>query len=113
MDYVAGRNLADKLDDLRLANVEGEGVAIGTLGTATEKGYVAECAMLVAEVASALAVAHQNQVVHRDLKPRNLIIDDRRQIRLFDFGQAKSLDASRESLSMSGELTGTSHYMSL
>ena len=112
MDYVAGRNLADKLDDLRLANVEGEGVAIGTLGTATEKGYVAECAMLVAEVASALAVAHQNQVVHRDLKPRNLMIDDRRQIRLLDFGLAKSLDASRESLSMSGELTGTSHYMS-
>ncbi|MFT4511932.1 MAG: serine/threonine protein kinase/WD40 repeat protein [Planctomycetota bacterium] len=112
MDYVAGRNLADMLDDLRLANREGEGVAIGTLGLASEKGYVAECAMLVAEVASALAVAHQNQVVHRDLKPRNLMIDDRRQVRLLDFGLAKSLDATRESLSMSGEITGTAHYMS-
>ncbi|MGK0153996.1 MAG: serine/threonine protein kinase, partial [Neolewinella sp.] len=112
MDFVAGRNLADMLDDLRLANREGEGVAVGTLGLATEKGYVAECAMLVAEVASALAVAHQNQVVHRDLKPRNLMIDDRRQVRLLDFGLAKSLDATRESLSMSGEITGTAHYMS-
>lgn len=112
MDFVAGRNLADMLDDLRLANREGEGVAVGTLGIAPEKGYVAECAMLVAEVASALAVAHQNQVVHRDLKPRNLMIDDRRQVRLLDFGLAKSLDATRESLSMSGEITGTAHYMS-
>lgn len=112
MDFVAGRNLADMLDDLRLANREGEGVAVGTLGLAPAKGYVAECAMLVAEVASALAVAHQNQVVHRDLKPRNLMIDDRRQVRLLDFGLAKSLDATRESLSMSGEITGTAHYMS-
>ncbi|HIE70915.1 MAG TPA: serine/threonine protein kinase, partial [Planctomycetes bacterium] len=112
MDYVAGRNLADMLDDLRLANNEGEGVAVGTLGIASEKGYVAECAILVAEVASALAVAHHNQIVHRDLKPRNLMIDDRRQVRLLDFGLAKSLDATRESLSMSGEITGTAHYMS-
>ena len=112
MDYVAGRNLADMLGDLRLANTEDGGVEIGTLGIATGKGYVAECAMLVAEVASALAVAHQNQVVHRDLKPRNLMIDDRRQVRLLDFGLAKSPDATRESVSMSGELTGTWHYMS-
>ena len=112
MDFVAGRNLADMLDDLRLANREGEGVTVGTLGIAPEKGYVAECAMLVAEIASALAVAHQHQVVHRDLKPRNLMIDDRRQVRLLDFGLAKSLDATRESLSMSGEITGTAHYMS-
>ena len=112
MDYVAGRNLADMLDDLRLANREGEGVAVGTLGIASEKGYVAECAMLVAQVASALATAHHNQVVHRDLKPRNLMIDERRQVRLLDFGLAKSLDATRESISMSGEITGTAHYMS-
>ena len=112
MDFVAGRNLADMLGDLRLANPDGDGVTVGTLGLAPEKGYVAECAMLVAEVASALAVAHHNQVVHRDLKPHNLMIDDRRQVRLLDFGLAKSLDATRESLSMSGEITGTAHYMS-
>jgi serine/threonine protein kinase/WD40 repeat protein len=112
MDYVAGRNLADMLDDLRLRNREGEGVHDGSLGIAPEKGYVAECAMLAAQVASALAAAHHNQVVHRDLKPRNLMLDDRRQVRLLDFGLAKSLDATRESLSMSGEITGTAHYMS-
>jgi eukaryotic-like serine/threonine-protein kinase len=110
MDYVAGRNLADILDDLRLANGNGATTVEGTLGLAPEKGYVAECAMFAAHLASALAVAHQHQVVHRDLKPRNLMLDDRRQVRLLDFGLAKSLGEG--SISMSGEITGTAHYLS-
>ncbi|MBL8756001.1 MAG: protein kinase, partial [Planctomycetes bacterium] len=110
MDYVAGRNLADILDDLRLANGDSPTSIEGTLGLAPEKGYVAECAMFVAELASALAVAHAATVVHRDLKPRNLMLDDRRQVRLLDFGLAKSLGEG--SISMSGEITGTAHYMS-
>ncbi len=110
MDYVAGRNLADILDDLRLANGDAQNSIEGSLGLAKEKGYVAECAMFVAQLASALAVAHQANVVHRDLKPRNLMLDDRRQVRLLDFGLAKSLGEG--SISMSGEITGTAHYMS-
>ncbi len=110
MDFVAGRNLGDILDDLRLANGDDHTTVEGTLGLAPEKGYVAECAMFVAQLASALAVAHQAKVVHRDLKPRNLMLDDRRQVRLLDFGLAKSLGEG--SISMSGEITGTAHYMS-
>lgn len=112
MDYVAGRNLADILDDLRLANSDGQGVVIGTLGIASHHSYVAECAMLVSQIASALAAAHHSQIVHRDLKPRNLMIDERQQVRLLDFGLAKSLDATRQSISMPGEINGTAHYMS-
>lgn len=108
MDYVAGRNLGDIVDDLRLA--VGNGPVDGAIGVAPGSSYAAECAVLVAQVAAALAVAHQEGIAHRDLKPRNLMLDEHRQVRLLDFGLAKSLDA--ESLSMSGDLTGTAHYMS-
>ncbi|MCR9245660.1 MAG: protein kinase [bacterium] len=110
MDFIAGRNLADILDDLRLANGSEPTSIEGTLGLEPEKGYVAECAMLVAQIASALSAAHAQGVMHRDLKPRNLMIDERRQSRLLDFGLSKSLGDG--SLSMSGEITGTVHYMS-
>ena len=75
MDYVAGRNLADMLDDLRLQNgapstdepeaakKRGPLAVEGTLGLAPEKGYVAECAMFVAQLASGLAAAHQAGIV--------------------------------------------------
>ncbi|MCA8973537.1 MAG: serine/threonine protein kinase [Planctomycetes bacterium] len=110
MDYIAGRNLGDILDDLRLANGPDPSSIDGTLGIEPDKGYVAECALFCAQLGSALASAHAQGVVHRDLKPRNLMIDDRRQARLLDFGLSKSLEDG--SISMSGEITGTVHYMS-
>jgi serine/threonine protein kinase/WD40 repeat protein len=110
MDFVAGRNLGDLLDDLRLRAGPDGAPANEPLGLAPEKGYVAECAMFAAQLASGLAAAHQAGVVHRDLKPRNLMLDDRRQVRLLDFGLAKSLDDG--SISISGEIAGTPHYMS-
>lgn len=108
MDYVAGRSLGDILDDLRLQ--QGKGPIEAALGIAPGSGHAAECAVLAAQVAAALAVAHRAGIAHRDLKPRNLMLDDNRQVRLLDFGLAKSLDA--ESLSLSGDFTGTVHYMS-
>ncbi|MFN9844410.1 MAG: WD40 repeat domain-containing serine/threonine protein kinase [Planctomycetota bacterium] len=110
MDYVAGRNLGDILDDLRLCNAGDGAPSEGTLGLAPDKGYVGECALFAAELAAGLAAAHAVGVVHRDLKPRNLMLDERRQVRLLDFGLAKSVDDG--SISISGEMTGTPHYMS-
>ncbi|HLQ38100.1 MAG TPA: protein kinase [Planctomycetota bacterium] len=110
MDYVAGRNLADLLDDLRLLHGAEPGPVEGTLGVQPQKGYVAECAILCAQLASALSAAHQAGIAHRDLKPRNVMIDDSQRARLLDFGLAKSLQG--DSISMSGEITGTAHYMS-
>jgi WD40 repeat protein len=110
MDYIAGRNLGEILDDLRLANGPQPAHVEGTLGMQPEKGYVAECALLCAQLASALAAAHGSGIAHRDIKPRNVMLDDRRQARLLDFGLAKSLDHG--SISLSGEITGTAHYMS-
>ncbi|MEQ1633138.1 MAG: serine/threonine-protein kinase, partial [Planctomycetota bacterium] len=114
MDFVPGRNLGVVIDELRLQNGLDPLRIDGSLGLSQkgerDQSYVAECARLTAQLAQALAVAHQAGIAHRDLKPRNIMIDDRRQPRLLDFGLAKQLDG--ESLTGSLDITGTVHYMS-
>ena len=65
---------------------------------------------LVMEACSALEVAHQAGVIHRDIKPGNLFLTDDGTLKLFDFGIAKAVrDAPHES---SGQLVlGTPEYM--
>lgn len=67
-------------------------------------------AEVAAEVAEALAYAHERGVIHRDIKPANILLDHRGRARIVDFGLAKSED--EVGLSMSGEVLGTYHYMS-
>jgi eukaryotic-like serine/threonine-protein kinase len=71
----------------------------------------AHAAQLVRKVASAVAYAHQHQVIHRDLKPANILIDAHGEPRITDFGLAKRLDAGQE-LTTSGQILGTLQYMS-
>jgi hypothetical protein len=65
---------------------------------------------IIAQTASALDYAHQNQVVHRDVKPANVVIDKKGWITVTDFGIAKALDAN--TLTASGSIIGTPYYMS-
>lgn len=62
-------------------------------------------------LASALDYAHQHEVVHRDVKPSNIMIDDQGQVHLTDFGLAKSI-ASEETVTQAGQVMGTPAYMS-
>src|SRR6516225_6400014 len=67
-------------------------------------------AFLVARVARAVHFAHQRGILHRDLKPGNILLDARKQPHVTDFGLAKRLDASG-SLSPEGAVIGTAGYM--
>jgi eukaryotic-like serine/threonine-protein kinase len=65
---------------------------------------------IAAEVAAGLAHAHANGLVHRDLKPGNVLFDEEGAAKITDFGIARIVDAS--TLTEAGTLLGTAAYMS-
>ena len=69
-----------------------------------------EAAAIVAQVARGLEAAHSEGVVHRDLKPQNIMIDAQGKVSVMDFGIARSMDASN--MTRTGTLMGTPAYMS-
>src|SRR5215468_5060135 len=97
MEYVEGETLADRI--LR-----------GSFD-------IAETVRLGVQLASALADAHAHNIVHRDIKPANIILTDRGQAKILDFGIAKRLAADSNveeqlDLSQAGIIIGTAAYMS-
>jgi tRNA A-37 threonylcarbamoyl transferase component Bud32 len=89
-DFVAGVTLADVLSARRL-------------------GF-REAAELVAAVADALQYAHEQGVVHRDVKPSNIMIADDGKPCVMDFGLAKR-DAGEITMTVEGQVLGTPAYM--
>ena len=71
---------------------------------------VREAVQLLISVARALHFAHQNGVIHRDMKPANVLLDSEGVPKVTDFGIAKRL-ASDSALTLSGVIIGTPTYM--
>ena len=101
MQYVEGETLASRIDNRRL-----------------EFGEILDIAV---QVADALAEAHSRGIIHRDIKPQNILITARNQAKVLDFGLAKmvpdrlSTDSDAETcslLSSPGLIVGTVPYMS-
>lgn len=71
-----------------------------------------ECAVLVASIGDALHYAHENGIVHRDVKPSNILLDQQQQPHVMDFGLAKrELDVGN-TMTSDGRIMGTPAYMS-
>jgi serine/threonine-protein kinase len=70
---------------------------------------VAETLRVVAQVAHALHAAHRGGIVHRDVKPSNLLIQTDGRVRLLDFGVARSVNIT--SITSANAVPGTALYM--
>ncbi|MDP1591962.1 MAG: serine/threonine-protein kinase, partial [Prosthecobacter sp.] len=71
-------------------------------------------AALISQVCDALEFAHEHGIVHRDIKPSNIMVDKRGQVKVADFGLAKTLhadDAESTHMTMTGAVMGTRAYM--
>lgn len=93
LPFIAGESLRDKLTREKQLPIE-------------------ECVQLTCDVASALAHAHSKGVIHRDVKPENILLSEGHAL-VADFGIARTIDVhTGERLTSSGLVVGTSQYMS-
>jgi serine/threonine protein kinase/Flp pilus assembly protein TadD len=130
MQLIEGRTLAAVIHELRgnpgepgtivpgghpgheaTGSVETVAAGLSTEGPNKGKAYYRAVAQLGAQVALALEHAHERGVIHRDIKPGNLLLDGRGTPWVTDFGLAH-LQHAEASLTMTGDLVGTLRYMS-
>ncbi len=68
------------------------------------------CITIMKQLTSAIADAHNNNIVHRDVKPQNILLDEEGKVKITDFGIAMALSAT--SYTQTNSVLGTVHYLS-
>src|SRR5262249_38601135 len=91
MEFLEGGSLKERLEDGPLAP--------------------AAAAELIASLAEAMQHAHERGVVHRDLKPGNVLFTPAGVAKVADFGLAKRLDSDSLAQTVTGTILGTAAYM--
>jgi tetratricopeptide (TPR) repeat protein/predicted Ser/Thr protein kinase len=94
MQYVEGQSLADALKEAR-----------------EDGGEIANPVELIERLARALHVAHEAGLVHRDVKPGNIVVTEKGDPVLLDFGLVLDETSDTRDLTLSGQMTGTPAYL--
>lgn len=122
MEFVEGETLADRLERLRRSGAQpggpkgsskeksGAGRQKDDSRDLANKRHIQDVLRILSSVADALDYAHQNKVIHRDVKPSNILLTKQGEPRLTDFGVAKI--STDQSITVTGEMAGTYYYMS-
>ena len=84
-----------------------EGITLKTYIEKKGRLTVKEATSIAIQVASGLEVAHNNQIVHRDIKPQNIIISREGKVKVTDFGIAKSVSSNTNTADAMGSEAAT------
>ena len=87
-----------------------EGVTLKDKITENEKIEWKQAVEIASQIASGLAQAHKNHIIHRDIKPHNIIMTKEGTAKITDFGIAKAVTTS--TINASGSTLGSVHYFS-
>jgi serine/threonine protein kinase/WD40 repeat protein len=108
MRLIEGETLAAAIARARKGPQHSGGLAVAPRNRAELDALLA----FFEEAARALHAAHEAGIVHRDIKPGNVMVTPERRPVLLDFGQARADSATLAAQSLSGEVVGTPAYMS-
>jgi serine/threonine protein kinase len=89
-----------------------DGTDVGQMVTKQGRLSSAHAMSITAHVCDALQYAHERGIVHRDIKPANIMVGYNGQVKVADFGLAKSVKQKDLGLTQDGYVMGTPHYVS-